>query len=553
MKLRKTVDFGSLHSSTREQFVALVIYGLTVTLWVACGSRTSTPNIVAATVLPIWLLLWMSYFYKQALAYIILFFGGWITLYSMQNWHVRRWLGPSQPIKPNSQLARICAGVADEAAVGPVRFRIGKRSSQTGLAYGFPGHRAVVFGGGLKQVARIEPEKAEFLIAHEISHLRHGDIDIGYLSWSLYWSIVITMMAATILTFVNIPLIIRSTAVVDVFEIAKDTVGALIALFGFIFVAHLYYTGALRSREHYADVAAQQLTNAKVPPEAMFENETDSSWLATLMRHHPSRAQRRAYLHNPTRLLRVNASEAFSIAFICGFLVDVVTDIYTDFEIAYERLAKLNLSDPLVSFASSTITGWVSAGVIVILIASLMSSQHLRIATRHAMGFSSRRQFIAEEALVLVAGVVGFSAAFYISPIALYQAVDKGGLDLSEIGQRAFLVTAGSFLFGVLFIVVDAFYTWAIWFVTREKSSYALTAFQRIALSSLWFLSACEFGGTIALLFPGIFPFPYALYGLDPSQTWLLVLPSVILGVLTLFGVLAVVVSGTRGARLAVP
>ena len=550
MSARKAVDFGSLHSSTREQFAAFALYGFLVTLWLACGTRTpSTPNVVASTFLPTWLLLWISYYYRQVSIYILIFIISWMGIYATHGWRVRHWLGPSQSIDPTSALGKICAQMAEEAAVGSVQFLITQRPSQNSLAYGFPGRRTICFGRSLKTIIQIEPEKANFAVAHEISHLRHSDVDIGYLSWSLYWSITVLTLTVATSTLVNIPLVIIAFPELNIFAVFQDAAGALAAFSGIIFIANLYFSGALRSREHYADVAAQELTNAKVSIDAMFLGKTEGNWLTKFVRHHPTDRQRRVYLKNPTMLLRVNGGEALSTSFVCGFLFYIFSDIYTEFEIGQANLIKNSLYDPLVSFVVKPSTWGLGLGLMIILVGSLMSSQHLRIATRRAMRFSTRRQFIVEEATMLVTGVLGFSLAFYFNPVLLYETIGNGTYNLGDIGSRTILVVAGALPFGALFILVDSLYAWAIWFVIRDKVVYALTPLQRAALSILWFFSALEFGGALIPLFPSIYPLPYELIELTPTQFWIPVLTSIILGAMTMLMVSAVVVSGTRGAK----
>jgi Zn-dependent protease with chaperone function len=193
----------------------------------------------------------------------------------------------------------------------------------TGLAIGRPGRHAVALTGGL--VMRWHSDRAAFraVVRHELSHLRNGDVDVTYLTVSLWHAFLLV----AVLPF----------AVVVADEDATTIVRLGWRMCALALLVYLTRNAVLRSREVYADVRASVVDGQDGGLRRLLASlpRTSASAWTRLRSVHPSGDVRLASVDDTRRL--------FPLAPIVAFGTGIATTI------AYESvvtLLDLFIADP---------------------------------------------------------------------------------------------------------------------------------------------------------------------------------------------------------------
>jgi Zn-dependent protease with chaperone function len=277
---------------------------------------------------------------------------------------------------------------------------------QNALAYGLPGWRCLLVGGGLRPVAAKRPDRFESVIAHEASHFRHGDVDFGYLS------------RATLYALSCVCIIIVSAHIYRIYELRIGSEylllrkGPLLFQAGTIaavmFLANIEYRALLRSREHYADVEAARYVGAAFLLDTIraAHPTTGRRTLSSLeiLRTHPTESRRSRVIAEPSILLRRDQLQALLTGIVTSQLI-LLTNVIppqpflkysgTPLEIGFQDL-------PLLAF---------SAGLVSIFL-SVMASQNLRIVTLYALRLSSFYSLICSSIMMNAFVFIGISLGF---------------------------------------------------------------------------------------------------------------------------------------------
>jgi hypothetical protein len=168
------------------------------------------------------------------------------------------------------------------------------------VAFGRVRERAVALTGGLVVLSAVDPPAFRAIVHHELAHLRNRDIDITYLTVSVWQAFLVVAL----LPF-GVSLLFATP---DSPETAVQVGWRLALLAGLVYLTR---NAVLRAREVYADVRAavhepeiRRVLAGAAPP------TTTRPWL---LRLHPTAAERMAAIDDPGRLLQLGWLEAFGV------------------------------------------------------------------------------------------------------------------------------------------------------------------------------------------------------------------------------------------------
>jgi len=185
----------------------------------------------------------------------------------------------------------------------------------TGLAFGRPGRHAVALTGGLVMRRHSDPGAFRAVVRHELAHLRNGDVDVTYLTVSLWHAFLLV----AVLPF----------AVFVADEGAATIVSLGWRMCALALLVYLTRNAVLRAREVYADVRASVVDRDEGGLRrllASLPRQRASTWVR-LRNVHPSGDVRLACVDDTRRL--------FPLAPIVAFGTGVATTI------AYESVVTL--------------------------------------------------------------------------------------------------------------------------------------------------------------------------------------------------------------------
>jgi Zn-dependent protease with chaperone function len=120
--------------------------------------------------------------------------------------------------------------------------------SPTGLAFGHAGSYTVALTGGLVVRQTVDPEAFRAVVRHELAHIRNRDVDLTYLTISLWHAFLLGALVPFIVTLLD--------------ESASTVTGVGWRIGALALLVYLTRNAVLRSRELYADVRASAAPGA---------------------------------------------------------------------------------------------------------------------------------------------------------------------------------------------------------------------------------------------------------------------------------------------------
>ncbi|WP_236652392.1 M48 family metallopeptidase [Streptacidiphilus neutrinimicus] len=202
--------------------------------------------------------------------------------------------------------------------VRPPRFLLDPVDARpSGQAFGGLGRRQVALSAGLVVQRAHAPEKFRAVVAHELAHVRNGDVTVTYLTLAVWRAFVLVTVFPVLATLADPALQttqpLRNPLRGGVSALVDQLTG--LGWFFLVLIALAYATrlSVLRAREGYADARAAQWTDPAVLREVLLASaERDGTrWWHT----HPRLLSRARLLERPARLLRPGFWETFAAAF----------------------------------------------------------------------------------------------------------------------------------------------------------------------------------------------------------------------------------------------
>ena len=393
-----------------------------------------------------------------------LFFCSLILLYAVHPLLMKRRLGKATALDPTSALGLICGEMAEAAGLRHVRFFVTKDMLDQGAnAFGIPFLRYVYLGGGMRVVAAKAPDLARAVVAHEIGHLKHGDVDLGFLSRAIIQAMAVVAVVTVFIvlagyySFLTGPLAARSfsymwrgllAGTMPVGQALGYTWGWIQGYnfpLGFVVLSFLFfivltwgeYAALLRSREHYADITAAGWLDAEIVGR-LFKSRgvpDKTGWsrsFAGFFRFHPTATSRANFLLKPWLVARPRLVEAFAAGFIGGafycylstYTAQVRPNATNSGWIYHQAPPMRDAGEIQVAIAQDPL---ILAGVVAMVISwvlwlSILGSQNLRMVTVTALRFTGWAALATISALLFVFFLLGLAAGDRLNPVALYTA-----------------------------------------------------------------------------------------------------------------------------------
>jgi Zn-dependent protease with chaperone function len=418
-----------------------------------------------------------------------LFFCSVIVFYAVHPFLMKRRLGEAKPLDPGSTLGLICGEMAKTAGLPHVRFLVTKDMLDQGAnAFGLPFRRYVYLGGGMRVVAAKAPDLARAVVAHEIGHLKHGDVDLGFLSRAVIQAMAVVAVVTVFIvlagyySFLTGPLATRSFTymwrgllggTVPVNQALGYTWGWIQGYnfpLGFVVLSFLFfivltwgeYAALLRSREHYADItAARWLDPETIGRLFKSRREIDKVvWgrsLVAFFRFHPTASSRAKSLFEPWRVVRPRLVEAFAAGFIGGafycYLSTYTSEIRPNATnsgwVFHQAPPMRNASEIQTAIAQDPLVLVGVAAMVIswVLWLSILGSQNLRMVTLTALRMAGKSTLAVISALLFAFFLLGLAAGDRLNPVSLYTAwnqwpVPGGVASLAFNNWRTFLLMA---------------------------------------------------------------------------------------------------------------
>jgi hypothetical protein len=234
---------------------------------------------------------------------------------------------------PASQIAKIAKaiGVASPQVVVDADIH-----HVDALAFGLPGKRCLLLGRGLLLLFLKRPREFDLRIAHELAHIKSGDVDLGYIAramthatkiilsscllvWLLsfarwtwqQWTIAVTA-GSNLTTFLNWYLPAAG------WNLSYSAITLLWVLCFWWALISVEYRSFLRSREYYADVLATGMTSIANLATAVGNSRGNALAFREVLAAHPSPSSRLEIATHPERLVQPRLPYFSFIGFVCG-------------------------------------------------------------------------------------------------------------------------------------------------------------------------------------------------------------------------------------------
>jgi hypothetical protein len=348
MGVAEKVDPSRLPSSTRERFALLYTVVCMISIW--SGSN--------------FLFAWMNFGFRDegsnrlatglmTLVATLLTSAG---LYLIHPWLRARSFGRTRILDPASLAAQRISTVAQVIGISTPRLLIDEDIHHIdALAFGLPKRRNLLLGRGLLFLHAKRPSEFDARVAHEIAHIRNGDVDLGFIGRAMTQTTKVLLAIILLVWLVPLgPSTLHSWhtsfAFGDTFAsflrgyipalgwfFAYYAVTILWVIIFWVLLVSIEYRSFLRSREHYADIVASSVTsltdletalgNPSHEPKVSFRK-----WYAA----HPSQISRIQVAADPTRVVQPQLAYLAFFGFLGGvfnalilFTLKEISDVFS--------------------------------------------------------------------------------------------------------------------------------------------------------------------------------------------------------------------------------
>jgi Zn-dependent protease with chaperone function len=454
---RPSIDWAALPSGFRGRVFILLATGILFasylgsTIWKVAALNVAKPGT-------------MIIFTGDVMSFDFLLIGMLIftatagILYLLHPLAVRRRFGPARPLDSESTLGQCCVETARAAKLEDNRFLVTPDiGQQDALAFGLPGRRRICCGGGMRLVAAKNVELCRAVIAHELAHLQHGDVDLSYFSRgvarSVFWlgvaTVVIYLLGLN--AHLDTPLARRSltaawngltqgdvavVAAIANFQSFLAGYGVsplfLLANLAFFFVViYLEYAAVLRSREHYADIYAGAVAGEGPVKTLLGSSSTGWNRLWRFLRLHPDLHSRLAVLERPWLVLQPFTAQAIASGYIAGLFIAYLTTYTTDIRpdpsgtrwIMYplppccdaDTVATALAQNPLFLVRTLLFPTAVLVGLVV------YASLNLRLSAMTSLGIKSPAWLVGSTGLLAILFGCGLVLGEHLNPLSAWR------------------------------------------------------------------------------------------------------------------------------------
>ncbi|MCG5444055.1 M48 family metalloprotease [Micromonospora sp. NIE79] len=187
---------------------------------------------------------------------------------------------------------------------------------QSGQAYGLPWSPRIRLDVGLRVLLATDRPRFRAVVLHELAHLRNRDVGITYLTIAVWWVFVGTALPLLLLSLLApvLPLTMIGAGLNSGWQLAA-VLGSVALLTAMVYLAR---NSVLRTREHYADVAAAAAGSRSAVLAAIdvlpLRPRHRLLWHGT----HPAPGLRRAAVVDPLLLLRTGATDVVVFGLAVG-------------------------------------------------------------------------------------------------------------------------------------------------------------------------------------------------------------------------------------------
>ena len=201
----------------------------------------------------------------------------------------------------------------------PPRVLLDPLGRANGWVFGHARARYLVLPGGLLATFLNDPAAFRAIVRHELAHLVNRDVDLTFLSLSIWYAVGLAALA---------PLGLSLLAEVLRADAGPLAVGALLRAAALALVVRAALAGVLRAREVEADLRAAAWDGAGGALRRALEAQPDTGkrrW-QRLLAWHPAPALRRRVLDDPTPLLQLRLRHGLSAGLIAALaLPELIT------------------------------------------------------------------------------------------------------------------------------------------------------------------------------------------------------------------------------------
>ncbi len=225
-------------------------------------------------------------------------------------------------------LDQLCHAVGVHPA--PVWLLDTSARTSSGLAFGLPWRRYVIIDAPLVKRFHTDRDMFRLVLAHELAHLRHHDVDKTYLAFGIWWAfLTVAVLPFGILTSYSAATGGPPTIPPGIVQYLVDVPHALALMATLTLLVQLVRNSVLRARELHADAAAAAqggADEAAVIQRALQDRPVSGrgqahlalSRLVRRLGYWPTPETRRRVLLEPTLLTRPTVGEALGAGVVAG-------------------------------------------------------------------------------------------------------------------------------------------------------------------------------------------------------------------------------------------
>jgi Zn-dependent protease with chaperone function len=261
--------------------------------------------------------------------------------------HCRLRFGVVRRLQPGDPIAVEISSIARKMGISRLRIFIDADIYNTdAIAFGLPLRRSIAIGRGMSLLCFKHPDRFEARIAHELGHIRNGDIDIAFLEYGLVSSTMLFMICVFFYWTSNFLVYMYG----NVYGFSLESIYYYVQLFirnglalaasmvAWIAIVWLEHRAFVRSREYLADAEAAFIASPEVVTQTLQSASTRSASplsigrVLAILGAHPSHSERRKSLLNLSNVGRPGPGTFFMIGALLSLgasLISVVTGAFS--------------------------------------------------------------------------------------------------------------------------------------------------------------------------------------------------------------------------------